>query len=325
VQQLDGQALVQLTARSKRADPAGQIHHRRAVPGQDRSGELAEWGRDAVGQGGDGTEVQHAQAAAGQQQEVAGVQVGVHPAGARGRRVNGVPEQPGGPVRRVARAELAPALGKQVRAPVEQRGQAYPFEPSGDEDPRGGRIYGGDLDPRPAGRLMDPGGASPGDYLGDMIGECHRDLALDPALADVAQLLHDAQRELVGQPGHVQPGEAGHDPRQQPGLPQIGPQRIAHAGVLHLDRHVDDPAVIVPPSPAVHLADRRCGQGRLAQGHQPVPPVRAESGTQIGRDDPVSGLGWHRRRRVGEPPERRAVGRGDLLRQHGFEHRHRLA
>jgi hypothetical protein len=69
------------------------------------------------GRGGDRAEIQHAEPTAGEQQEVARVQVSVHPAGARCRRVDGVPEQPCGQVRCVAPVELAPARRKQIRAP----------------------------------------------------------------------------------------------------------------------------------------------------------------------------------------------------------------
>jgi hypothetical protein len=114
---------------------AGQPYRRRPVPVKHGGGELPERRGDAAGRGGDRAEVQHAEPAAREQQEVAGVQVGVHPPGARRGRVDGVPEQPGGQVRCAAVVELAPALRQQVGAPVEQRGQGHPVQPAGDQHP----------------------------------------------------------------------------------------------------------------------------------------------------------------------------------------------
>ena len=48
-----------------------------------------------------------------------------------------------------------------------------------------------------------------------------RDFRLDPPLAHIIELLNDAPGKLVRQPGHVQLGEPGHHPRQQPGLAKV--------------------------------------------------------------------------------------------------------
>jgi hypothetical protein len=66
-----------------------------------------------------------------------------------------------------------------------------------------------------------PRGAGRGDFLRQVVGERGCDFRLDTPLAHVIQLLGDAPGELVRQPGHVQPGEPGRHPRQQPGLAQV--------------------------------------------------------------------------------------------------------
>ena len=72
-------------------------------------------------------------------------------------------------VRRVSRAELAPALRQLVHPPVEQRRQAHPVQPSGDEHPGCRRVYGRDLDLRPALRLTYPGRAGLGEASASII------------------------------------------------------------------------------------------------------------------------------------------------------------
>ena len=253
------------------------------------------------------------------------MQVRVHPAGARRGRVDGVPEQPGGQVRRVAAIELAPALREQVGAPVEQRGQRRPVQPAGDQHPGGGGVHGRDRDAGPARRFGRPGGPGGGELARQAVGERGRDLRLDPALAHVVQLLDEAPGELVRQPGHVQPGQPGHHPGQQPGLAQVGAERLAHPRVLHLHRHLHDLAAAGPPLPAVHLADRGRRGRDVVEGHQPVRPARPAGGGQVSGDHPAGDLGRHGRRRVRQPPQRGPVGRRDLLRQRRLEHRHRLA
>src|SRR5207244_3900394 len=110
----------------------GQPYCCRTIPVQDCGGELPERRRDTAWCGSDSAEVQHAKPAAREQQKVAGVQVGVHPAGARCGSVDGMPEQPGGQVGRIAAVELTPALGKQIPAPgkfVHKPGQVEPGRP----------------------------------------------------------------------------------------------------------------------------------------------------------------------------------------------------
>ena len=149
------------------------------------------------------------------------MQVGVHPAGARRGRVDGVPEQPGGQVSRVAWAELAPALREQVGAPVEQRGQGRPVQPAGDEHPGCRGVDGRDRDAGPARWFGRAGGAGCGEFGRQAVRERGCDFGLDPPLAHVVQLLDDAPGEFVREPGHVEPGEPGHHPGQQPGLAQV--------------------------------------------------------------------------------------------------------
>jgi hypothetical protein len=98
VQQLDDQARVRFKVHGKRADLTGQPYGHRPVACEHRRGQLPERRRDAAGHSGDRAEVQHAEPAARQQQEVARVRISVHPAGACRGRVNRVSEQPGGHV-----------------------------------------------------------------------------------------------------------------------------------------------------------------------------------------------------------------------------------
>ena len=149
------------------------------------------------------------------------MQVGVHPAGARCGGVDGVPEQPGGQISCVAWVELAPALREQIGAPVEQRGQGRPGQPAGDEHPWCRGVDGRDRDAGPARWFVRPGGAGRGEFLRQVVRERGRDFGLDAPLTHVIQLLDDAPGELVCQAGHVQSGEPGHHPGQQPGLAQV--------------------------------------------------------------------------------------------------------
>jgi hypothetical protein len=106
--------------------------------------------------------------------------------------------------------------------------------------------------------------------------------------------------------------------------PKVRAQRLADTRVLHLDRHLDDPATVVAPPRAVHLADRGRGERDVIEIRQSLPPGWPEGGAQVGHDDPSCGLGRHRRHRVGEPPQRRPVWRGHLLRHRRLEYRHSL-
>ncbi len=286
----------------------GQADRGGPVTSQHRGGELTERGWDAAGQGGDGAEIQHAEPAAGQQQEVTRVQVGVHPAGAGSRREHGVREQPPGPVGGGPAVELAPARGQQVGAPVQQCGQARPLQPARDQHPGGRQVHGRDDDVGAAGRLGHAGRAGGGQRQRDARGERGRRLGLDAALAHVVQLLDHPAGQLVGQLGHFQPAEPGHAPGQEQALAQVRAQRGADPRVLRLHRHVDDLAVVVPPPSAVHLADRG-GRGRgVVEGHQPLPPIRSAARGQVGGDDAAGDVGGHGRGRVGEPPQSRPVG-----------------
>ena len=113
------------------------------------------------------------------------------------------------------------------------------------------------------------------------------------------------------------PGHQRRDRAAEPGdLAQVGHQRLAGAGVLHLDRDV---AAVVPAA-LVHLADRRRGGRSAVQPDQLVLPVRAEAL----RDLVADGLGRHRRRGVLQPGQLLAVGAGHLLGQRRLEHAQRL-
>jgi hypothetical protein len=149
------------------------------------------------------------------------VQIGVHPAGARRGRVDGVAEQPGGQVRCVALVEFTPAPGKQIPAPVKQRGQGRPFQPAGDQHAGCRGVHGRDRDAGPARWFVRPGGTGGGEFVRQAMRERGRDLRLDPPLAHVVQLLDDAPGEFVRQSGHVEPGQPGHHPCQQPRLAKV--------------------------------------------------------------------------------------------------------
>ena len=324
MEQVDDQLWVELGVRGKRPDLPRQPYRRRAVASEHCGGELPELRRDATGGGGDRTEVQHAEPAARAQQEVARVQVGVHPAGARGGRVDGVPEQPRGQVGGVAAAEFAPTVWKQVHMPLEQCGQASPGEPAGDEHPWRRGVHGWNLDAGPALGLVHTRGAGYGDCRRDAVREGGSDLRLDASLAHIIQLLDDPAGELVRQSGYVQPGEPGDHPCEQPGLAQVRAQCLAHTRVLDFHRDVHDAAAVGPPSSAVHLADRGRRHGLVVECHEPLPPARPVGSSEVGIDYPAGGPGRHGRLRVGEPPQRRPVWRRDLLRHRRLEHRHRL-
>ena len=114
------------------------------------------------------------------------------------------------------------------------------------------------------------------------------------------------------------PGTSGPIVRAESGeLLEVGHQRVAGAGVLHLDRHL---AAVVPAT-LVHLADGRGGGRSAVEPDQPLLPVGAE----VAREDVAHRLRRHRRRGVLEPGQLLAVGAGDLLGQRGLEHRQRLA
>jgi len=248
------------------------------------------------------------------------VQVGVHPASACCWRVDGVPEQPGGQVRCIGAVELAPARRKQIRAPIEQRGQARPFQPAGDEHPWCRGIHGWDCDAGPARRLVHPRGAGYRERLRDAARERGRDLRLDTPLARIIQFLDDPAGQLVRQPRHVQFGEPGHHPRQEPGLAKVRVQRLPYTRVLHFDRYLDDPASVVPPSSAVHLADRSRRCRCVVECHQPLPPARPVDNGEVSRHYPAGDVGRHGWRRVRESTKRRPVGRRDLLWHRRLEH-----
>ena len=134
----------------------------------------------------------------------------------------------GRPGRRRRCRRVAPARRKQIGAPIEQSGEAHPFQPASDQHPWCRGVDGRDRDAGPARRLLHPRSAGVGECFRDAVGERGGDLGLDAALAHIIQLLNDPAGEVVGQSGHVQPGEPGDHPRQQPGLAQVRSQCLVH-------------------------------------------------------------------------------------------------
>ncbi len=137
-----------------------------------------------------------------------------------------MPKQPCGQVRRIAGVEFAPARGKQIRPPVQQRGQARPLQPARHEHPRCRGVHRRNRDACPARRLAH----ADGEGNGDAVGERGCDLGLDVPFPHIIEFLDDPAGQLAREPGDVQPGEPGHHPRGQPGLAQIRAQRAAAAG-----------------------------------------------------------------------------------------------
>ncbi len=150
--------------------------------------------------------------------------------------------------------------------------------------------------------------------LGEGVGE----RLLRHRLEAVVELLGRAVLELLDQRADVDPGEHGGDAPGQPGqLAEVAHQRLAGAGVLHLDGHV---AAVLPPGP-VHLADGGGGGGGAVQPDDLLAPV----GTEGVLEDLADGLRRHRGGGVLERGEVLAVRRRDVLREGGLEHRQALA
>ena len=105
------------------------------------------------------------------------------------------------------------------------------------------------------------------------------------ALALVVELLGDAFLDLGHHLGRVEALEAGrqHGP-EQVGVAQVGRDRLADAGVLHLDRHGAFAAVVgIAPHGAVDLADRRCRDRLGIPLDEQLLGRRAELGLHHGR------------------------------------------
>ena len=88
----------------------------------------------------------------------------------------------------------------------------------------------------------------------------------------VVELLGDAGLQLRDERRDVEAGDDGEQPRHPPELTEVGQQRLAGAGVLHLDRDLAS----VDPDRSVHLPDRCCRGRMVVEGREPLPPVRAE-------------------------------------------------
>ena len=250
-------------------------------------------GQPALGQPGDGPEVEHAQPAGravgvGQQPEVPRVRVGVQHAGAGGSG-----EQEAHQQLAVVVAFLAGAVGDHRR---QRRGAVHPL---GDE-------HGGAR------------GHDTGHHDARVVGEGVGERLLGLGLQLVVELVGGALLQLAHERQDVDAGEDGGDAAGHQGeLPEVAEQGVARPGVLHLDR---DLATVVPPT-AVDLADRG-RRGRTAvEADQPVPPV----GTEVGLDLVAHRLGRHRRRGVLQGGQVRAVRRGHVVGEGRLEDRERLA
>ena len=99
-------------------------------------------------------------------------------------------------------------------------------------------------------------------------------------------------------------------------LVEVGPECVARAGVLDL---YGDVAAVAPDRP-VHLADRGGRRRDVVELAEPPPPVPTRTPAEHAVDD----FGRHRRRRLLELGERRAVRPGEFLGQRCLEDRHRL-
>jgi hypothetical protein len=150
-----------------------------------------------------------------------------------------------------------------------------------------------------------------------VVAERRRERALGLRLELVVQLLLDPGLQLLDERLDL---DAGHHRPDRPGeagqLAQVGAQRVAGAGVLHLD---GDVAPVVPAAP-VDLADRRGGGRPAVQPDEPLAPVAAE----VALERVTHELGGHRRGGVLQPGELVAVGPDQLVGERGLEHGHRL-
>ena len=170
--------------------------------------------------------------------------------------------------------------------------------------------------------LGDEHGRADRDHLGDddvgVVGEGVVEGGLRLGLEVVVELVLGAGLQLRDERLDLHAGHQRAHGAGQPGqLAQVGAERLARAGVLHLHR---DLAAVVPAA-LVHLADGRGRRGPAVQPHQLLAPVRPE----VPLDGLAHGLGRHRRGGVLQPGELVAVGPGHLVGQRGLEHRQRLA
>ncbi len=149
--------------------------------------------------------------------------------------------------------------------------------------------------------------------VAELVGERLLRLGLEP----VVELLSDARLQLLDERLDVDTGEHPAERARHPAdLPQVGHQRVAGAGVLHLHGHL----TTVLPATLVNLADRGGGRRLVVELDELVAPLGAE----LGGEHVVDGGGRHRGSGVLQPDELVAVGRGHLLGQRGLEHGQRL-
>jgi len=106
-----------------------------------------------------------------------------------------------------------------------------------------------------------------------------------------------------------------------PQLPQVGLQRLADAGVLHLDRDRHGLGVRRrAPCAPVHLTETGGAGGRVLDRE-----ARRPVATELGVEDALDAVPRQCRGGVLQRVERCAVRLGELLGQHGLEHAERLA
>ena len=140
----------------------------------------------------------------------------------------------------------------------------------------------------------------------------------------VVELVGGARLELGHEGLDVEAGEDGRDAAGHPGdLAQVAHQRLAGAGVLHLDRDVSLVAVLAWSS---HRPRWTCPMEAAAVGAPSSHTSRSPQSAPRWVVELLShGRGRHRRSGVLERGEVLAVGSGDVLGQRGLEHAQRLA
>ena len=178
-------------------------------------------------------------------------------------------------------------------------GERLPVEPVGDE--------------HLAGLVNDRGDEEVG-----IAGVGGRESRLALGLQGIVELFGDPGLQLGDQrldveAGHEHPDEAAHPAD----LVEVGEQRLAGTGILHLDGH----GAPVHPDRPVHLADRCGGSGLVLERPEPGAPA----GTELAGEHGMHGAGRQRRRGLLQPGECLAVRTGEVLRQGGLEDRHGLA
>ena len=251
-----------------------------------RAEQPAERGRHPARQLERRAEVEHAEPAVGQQQEVAGVRVGVQQP--RPRRTG---DQEALVQLRCARPDLL------VAVPGDRR-QRPAVEPLHDDDARRRAQHLRHHDVR-------------------VVGEPGAEALLRAALALEVELLDQPVAQLAHQRrgGHAAGDECG-GPGEQRQRADVADQRLAHAGVLHL--HRDRPPV--GPGRPVHLGDRRGGDRGLVEVGQQRAPV----GSEVAGEDRLD-LGEGQRLDPGlQPGEGLAPGLLGVVRQQRLDRRQQL-